>query len=328
MPSRRARRRSPTGSRPRTGARRTSTRRRPRAKDILREAREQAAQMVELAGKRSNEIVEEAKGTAGRSAAPDRARPRGDRARKDAGPRRAAPGGRRLAVAGASKLLGREIDPSTHAELLDQLAPRSRVAERATIARPYAKAAFEYARAANAFAAWSTGLGLAAADRRRSARRRADQEPALHGGRALRLHRRRRRPARRAHAELRRRAGRESPPAAAAGNRGAVRGAARRRSRTPSTSKSCRRWRWMRRRAAKLAEALARRFKRQVRMQNSVDATLLGGAMVRAGDLVIDGSLRGRLERLATDLNRLRRARDGFPQEVLICPLRLRKSAT
>ncbi len=37
-------------------------------------------------------------------------------------------------------------------------------------------------------------------------------------------------------------------------------------------------------------------------MQNSVDASLLGGAVMRAGDLVIDGSLKGRLERLATEL--------------------------
>ena len=36
------------------------------------------------------------------------------------------------------------------------------MAERATIARPYAKAAFEYARAAQAFAAWSQGLAVAA----------------------------------------------------------------------------------------------------------------------------------------------------------------------
>jgi len=36
------------------------------------------------------------------------------------------------------------------------------VAERATIARPYAKAAFEYARDARAFAEWSRGLQLAA----------------------------------------------------------------------------------------------------------------------------------------------------------------------
>ncbi len=52
----------------------------------------------------------------------------------------------------------------------------------------------------------------------------------------------------------------------------------------------------------KLKAALSARSKRQVRMQNSVDPTLLGGAVVRAGDLVIDGSLKGRLERLSTDL--------------------------
>jgi len=36
------------------------------------------------------------------------------------------------------------------------------MAERATIARPYAKAAFEYARVANALAEWSQGLKVAA----------------------------------------------------------------------------------------------------------------------------------------------------------------------
>jgi len=54
--------------------------------------------------------------------------------------------------------------------------------------------------------------------------------------------------------------------------------------------------------ADKLSAALSKRLKRTVRMQNSVDARLLGGAVVRAGDLVIDGSLKGRLERLATEL--------------------------
>jgi F-type H+-transporting ATPase subunit delta len=51
-----------------------------------------------------------------------------------------------------------------------------------------------------------------------------------------------------------------------------------------------------------LKRALSTLLKRQVRMQNSVDSSLLGGAIVRAGDLVIDGSLKGRLERLATEL--------------------------
>jgi F-type H+-transporting ATPase subunit delta len=54
----------------------------------------------------------------------------------------------------------------------------------------------------------------------------------------------------------------------------------------------------------KLRQSLSTRLKRTVRMQNSVDPTLLGGAVVRAGDLVIDGSLKGRLERLATELTR------------------------
>jgi F-type H+-transporting ATPase subunit delta len=54
--------------------------------------------------------------------------------------------------------------------------------------------------------------------------------------------------------------------------------------------------------AEKLKAALAKRLKRSVRMQNSVDPGLLGGAVVRAGDLVIDGSLKGRLQRLATEL--------------------------
>ncbi|HLW24366.1 MAG TPA: F0F1 ATP synthase subunit delta [Steroidobacteraceae bacterium] len=53
----------------------------------------------------------------------------------------------------------------------------------------------------------------------------------------------------------------------------------------------------------KLSAALGARLKRRVRMQNSVDAALLGGAVIRAGDMVIDGSLKGRLERLEAALS-------------------------
>jgi F-type H+-transporting ATPase subunit delta len=52
-----------------------------------------------------------------------------------------------------------------------------------------------------------------------------------------------------------------------------------------------------------LTAALTRRLKRQVRLHNEVDATLIGGAVIRAGDLVIDGSLRTRLERMAFELS-------------------------
>jgi F-type H+-transporting ATPase subunit delta len=52
----------------------------------------------------------------------------------------------------------------------------------------------------------------------------------------------------------------------------------------------------------KMTAALKERLKRRINMHNSVDASLLGGAVIHAGDLVIDGSVRGRLERLRTEL--------------------------
>ena len=53
---------------------------------------------------------------------------------------------------------------------------------------------------------------------------------------------------------------------------------------------------------SKLAAALKQRFKREVRMTTAVDPSLLGGAVIHAGDLVIDGSINGRLQRLASEL--------------------------
>lgn len=49
----------------------------------------------------------------------------------------------------------------------------------------------------------------------------------------------------------------------------------------------------------RLAAALVRRLGREVRIQVSIDPALIGGAIIRAGDTVIDGSLRGRLNKLA-----------------------------
>ncbi len=53
-----------------------------------------------------------------------------------------------------------------------------------------------------------------------------------------------------------------------------------------------------------LAKALGKRMQRKVTLQAEVDESLLGGAVIRAGDLVIDGSVRGRLKRLASTLSR------------------------
>ena len=178
------------------------------------------------------------------------------------------------------------------------------MAERATIARPYAKAAFEYAREANAFAAWSQGLRSAAqivADPSVAPLTKSPQWPLANlvslitdvAGAKLDAgmqnfvrvlaenHRLLLLPEIAAHYEELRAAVENTLDVEVIS---AV---------TLSDAQ-----------ADKLKQALSARLKRTVRMQNSVDSTLLGGAVVRAGDLVIDGSLKGRLERLATDLTR------------------------
>lgn len=176
------------------------------------------------------------------------------------------------------------------------------MAERATIARPYAKAAFACAQQANAFAAWSQGLGLAAeivADARvkdivDSPRWTA---PDLSGFvRDI------------AGAKLDQ--GMQNFISILAENHRllllpeilvqfeALRAKVENTIDVEVVSAVA----LDQAQTAKLTDALTQRFKRKVRMQNSVDAKLLGGAVVRAGDMVIDGSLKGRLERLATEL--------------------------
>ena len=51
-----------------------------------------------------------------------------------------------------------------------------------------------------------------------------------------------------------------------------------------------------------LRAALKRRFGREVELETAVDASLIGGAVIDAGDVVIDGSLKGKLARLQTAL--------------------------
>jgi F-type H+-transporting ATPase subunit delta len=176
------------------------------------------------------------------------------------------------------------------------------VAERATIARPYAKAAFQYARDANAFAQWSRGLTTLAeivADPRveelakipsLTAADLADlvidvAQAKLDAGmqnfvRVLaENHRLLLLPEIAAHYEQFRAAVENTVDVEVT-------------SAVPLNDAQ----------AQKLKQALSTRLKRQVHMRTAVDSALLGGAVVRAGDLVIDGSLKGRLERLATEL--------------------------
>jgi F-type H+-transporting ATPase subunit delta len=176
------------------------------------------------------------------------------------------------------------------------------VAERATIARPYAKAAFEYARDTKAFAEWSQGFAIAAqvvADPRIAeliknpeltdadhaslitdvAGDRLDAHLKNFIGVLAENHRLLLLPEIAAHFEFLR-SQVENTVDVEVVSAVALDSA----------------------QAEKLQQALGKRLKAKVRMKNSVDAGLLGGAVIRAGDLVIDGSLKGRLDRLRTEL--------------------------
>ena len=89
----------------------------------MREARERANQIIDHAQHRANELVEEAKTTAGTegnrliAAAQQQIELDTTHARESL--RREVAG---IAVGAAAKLLGREIDARKHAELLDELA--------------------------------------------------------------------------------------------------------------------------------------------------------------------------------------------------------------
>ena len=93
------------------------------AQTIVLTAREQAKKIVDQAHKREGEIVEEARTTAvdeGKriiEASRQDAQQEKSRARDDLRKEVAT-----LAIAGAARLLQREIDPKAHADLIDQLA--------------------------------------------------------------------------------------------------------------------------------------------------------------------------------------------------------------
>ena len=55
---------------------------------------------------------------------------------------------------------------------------------------------------------------------------------------------------------------------------------------------------------AGIAATISERLGKQVNIKTSVDETLIGGAVIRAGDSIIDASLRGRLNELGNELIR------------------------
>jgi len=55
--------------------------------------------------------------------------------------------------------------------------------------------------------------------------------------------------------------------------------------------------------AERMQSALAKRYDREITLHNEIDPEVLGGAIIYAGDQVIDGSLLGRLKRLEASLS-------------------------
>ncbi|HVI57999.1 MAG TPA: F0F1 ATP synthase subunit delta [Luteimonas sp.] len=168
-----------------------------------------------------------------------------------------------------------------------------------TLARPYARAAFAIARDGNAFAPWSQALGFAA-------RVAADPrvagllgDPKLGDAEAVAL---------------------LSPDAAAQpfGDFLALLADNRRLALLPEIAGLYEDLRAEAERVVKarvtsaaelpageldtLKAALKRRFGREVEVETAVDASLIGGAVIDVGDVVIDGSLKGKLERLQAAL--------------------------
>lgn len=94
-----------------------------RAESIIRDARERAGHIIEQAQHRANDLIEQAKANANsegqRLVAAAHQQIELDSARAREGLRREVA---QIAVSAASKVLEREIDPRTHADLLSQLA--------------------------------------------------------------------------------------------------------------------------------------------------------------------------------------------------------------
>jgi len=176
------------------------------------------------------------------------------------------------------------------------------MAEQATIARPYARAAFEYAHANNALKQWSDALGIAATITSDAGVTKLLNNPGVSPSQIVELI-----------ADI---AGNKFDNAlrnfiaTLASNRRigllphiaamfeALRAEIENRAQVSVTSAAP----LNEAQQQRLASALKKRLNRDVQLNCSVDPELIGGAVIRCGDLVIDGSVKVRLARLAAEV--------------------------
>ncbi len=175
--------------------------------------------------------------------------------------------------------------------------------EPTTLARPYARAAFEHARAADALGVWQESLAqlaaLAEEPKVAASLRRPDQTAAQRAATLMDL------------------VGDTLPPAV--GNLLCVLADNGRLTLLPQVAALFEQFKQAVESAVAvhvvsayplsesesdlLAESMEARLARSVTLTSETDPSLLGGALIRANDLVIDGSIRGRLNKLAGSLN-------------------------
>ena len=283
---------------------------------IIAAARDQARGIVDQANTRATGIVEQAKadGEAARKAQVEAGRAEIgveiNRAREELRGQVA-----KIAVAGAEKVLGREIDANAHRDLLGKLASRAlTMADSSTVARPYAKALFDL-RERRAEAAGVVGGARRSGRGRRptrtpSARSRirrstTAREPtlvgsvagAINGGGAARERRR----ARTCCSCSPRTIGLTALPEIAA-QFDALKAEAENKVKVTVTSATAVDGAL----AEQIKKALEQKLGRTVELTLAVDASLIGGAIIQADDMVIDGSVRTRLQRLTETARRLR----------------------
>lgn len=173
--------------------------------------------------------------------------------------------------------------------------------EKATIARPYARAAFEQAQAVNALKQWSEMLGFLAAVIADATMRKLIHHPKLDPARLAQLL-----------VEI-------CGPHMAKDGANFIRllADAGRLAAAPEIYKQFELKRAQAENVAeveimtafeldegqcqRLTELIARRLKRQVHVATQVDGSIIGGVVIRSGDSVVDASVRGRLRQLGND---------------------------
>lgn len=172
------------------------------------------------------------------------------------------------------------------------------MAQAITLARPYARAAFEVAHEAGALDAWSQSLAFAAAVAKDARVAAIGNDPRVSPAQLVALH-------------LPEGMGKDAPFALFLAELAEQRRMAllpeieelyeayKRESESQLLVKVTSAIALDAAQAEQLKASLKRRFKREIELETQVDASLLGGVVIDTGSEVIDGSARGRLARLA-----------------------------